>query len=300
MDSSNAAGEGIVDCHLHVIGPPERYPMLATRSYTPAPATLREWWDTVGPLGVTHGVVVQPSFYGVDNGAMLAALEEGSGRLVGIAAVQPDVTEAQLDVLAAAGVRGVRMAYFESGDPRAMGGFVSIDAIDDFESFASRLHARDMHPQLFTDSRLLPGIEARLADARIPIVIDHMGRAPAHLGAQHAGVQALVRLLCEGRIWVKLSGVANISDRHPTYDDARRVHEALLAANPEQLVWGSDWPHTKPAGTRPHAAALMALFHAWTPAQADRRRILTLNPRRLYRLASADPSLQLETTDESL
>lgn len=291
MSSTEAAGVGSVDCHFHVIGAPDRFPMIASRSYTPAPAALADWRDTLGPLGVTHGVVVQPSFYGVDNRAMLAALDEGNGRLVGVAAVEPDVTEAQLDALAAAGVRGVRVAHFEPGDPRAMGGFVQLDAFAAFDDFASRLRARDMHLQLFTDSRLLPGIAARLRRTRVTVVIDHMGRAPARLGAAHAGIESLVRLLSEGRIWVKLSGVANISDLGPTYDDARPVHEALLAANPEQLVWGSDWPHTKPAGDRPHADALLRLFHQWTPAEADRRRILTLNPMRLYRLPAARPSL---------
>ena len=110
------------------------------------------------------------------------------------------------------------------------------------------------------------------------------------LGVDHAGVKAMVRLLSEGLVWIKLSGLANISDLSPTYDDARSLHEVLLAANPEQLVWGSDWPHTKPAPaptTRPDTAALLRLFHEWTPRDADRRRMLTLNPMRLYGLRAA-------------
>jgi predicted TIM-barrel fold metal-dependent hydrolase len=282
MAGTDVTGVGIVDGHFHVIGPPEQFPMLLSRSYTPAPASLRDWQAALGPLGVTHGVVVQPSFYGVDNSAMLAALGEGRGRLVGIAAVEPDVTNAQLDALAAAGVRGVRVAHFERDDPRAMSGFVPLRDFDDFDTFAGRLHERGMHLQLFTESRLLPGIEQCLARTSVTVVIDHMGRAPAALGASHAGIAALVRLLSEGRIWVKLSGVANMSDRGPGYEDARAIHEALLAANPEQLVWGSDWPHTKPAGLRPHADALLRLCREWTPSEDDRRRLLTLNPMRLY------------------
>jgi predicted TIM-barrel fold metal-dependent hydrolase len=283
-DATDATGMGIVDCHFHLIAPPEQFPMLAGRSYTPAPATLHEWRGTLGPLGITHGVVVQPSFYGVDNRVLLAGIEEAEGRLAGVAAVAPDVTEAQLDELAHAGVRGVRVAHFEPGDPRAMGGFVRLDAFDDLSSFGSRLRARGMHLQLFTDCRLLPSLITRIEGIGVPVVIDHMGRAPASLGSRHAGIEAQVQLLSEGRIWVKLSGVANISERAPTYDDARAVHEALLAANPEQLVWGSDWPHTKPAGARPRTDALLRLFNEWTPAQADWRRILSVNPARLYGL----------------
>lgn len=254
--------------------------MFAGRSYTPAPALLQRWRETLGPLGVTRGVVVQPSFYGCDNRVMLAALRQGGGDLVGIAAVDVGVADEELDALAAAGVRGVRMAHFEAGDPRAMGGFVSFEAFDALED---RLRERSLHLQLFTDSRLLPGIAPRLRRARVPVVIDHMGRAPARLGWRHAGIEALTRLLSEGQVWVKLSGVANISDAAPTYGDAQRVHEVLVAANPQQLIWGSDWPHTKPSGPPPDTAALLRLLHLWTP-ERDRDRILRENPARLYQL----------------
>lgn len=279
MSHVPVAPEGMADCHFHVIAPPQEFPMFAGRSYAPAPAPLRRWRETLGPLGVRRGVVVQPSFYGCDNRVMLQALRQGGGTLVGIAAVDGDVTDEELDALVEAGVRGVRMAHFEDGDARALGGFVSFGAFDALED---RLRERSLHLQLFTDSRLLPGIAQRLRRARIPVVIDHMGRAPAALGWKHAGIEALTRLLSEGRVWVKLSGLANISDAAPTYDDAQQVHQALLAANPQQLIWGSDWPHTKPAGTPPDTAALLRTFHQWTPEQT-RNRILSENPARLYR-----------------
>lgn len=271
---------GIVDCHFHVVAPVDRFAMLPERSYTPAPASLHDWRETLGPLGVTHGVVVQPSFYGTDNRVLMAALAEGGGRLVGVAAVGADVPDAELDRLAAAGVRGVRMAHFEAGDPRAMGGFVPLSAFDALEG---RLHERGLHLQLFTDSRLLPGIADRLMRSTVPVVIDHMGRAPASLGARHAGIQALAALLADGPVWVKLSGIANISSAAPAYDDAKAVHQALVAAAPARLVWGSDWPHTKPSGPRPRADALWRLFEAWTPPE-HREGMATSNAARLYRL----------------
>ncbi len=271
---------GWVDCHFHVIAPSQRYPMLASRSYTPEPASLSQWRNTLSPLGVTCGVVVQPSFYGTDNRVLLAALEEGNGRLVGVAAVAADVTDDDLDRLAAAGVRGVRMAHFEAGDPRAMGGFVPFSAFDALEP---RLRRRNLHLQLFTDSRLLPGIADRILRSSVPVVIDHMGRAPAALGVRHAGIQTLVRLMAEGPVWVKLSGVANMSDAAPDYNDARAVHEALTAAVPGRLFWGSDWPHTKPTGSRPATAALVRLFRSWTPAE-DLERLAKHNAMAFYRL----------------
>lgn len=254
---------GIVDCHFHVIAPADRFPMLAGRSYTPAPAALADWQATLGPLGVTHGVVVQPSIYGTDNRVLLDALARGGDRLVGVAAVDAQVSDAELDALAAARVRGVRMAHFAPGDPRAMGGFVPLAAFDALED---RLAARGLHLQLFTDSRLLPSIAERLMRSRVPVVIDHMGRAPASLGAGHAGIRCLAHLMQHGPVWVKLSGAANISAMAPDYPDARAVHDALLAAAPDRVVWGSDWPHTKPSGQRPDSAELVRLFHQWTPA----------------------------------
>lgn len=254
-----------VDAHFHVIAPLQAAPMLPGRSYTPAPASADEWRATMAPLGVTHGVVVQPSFYGTDNRVLLDALHAGRGQLVGVAAVTADVTDAELDSLQAAGVRGVRMAHFAAGDPRALGGFVPL--LDHFDALEPRLAERGLHLQLFTDSRLLPPLADRLLRCRVPVVIDHMGRAPAELGARHAGLLTLARLMRDGPVWVKLSGIANLSHDAPHHADARPIHEVLLAAAPHKLMWGSDWPHTKPAGARPQTAALWQLLVDWTPPQ---------------------------------
>lgn len=256
--------------------------MAPGRSYTPAPASLAQWRETLGPLGITQGVVVQPSFYGTDNQVLLGALAEAGGALVGVAAVAPDVSDTELDRLSAAGVRGVRMAHFEAGDPRAMGGFVPFRTIGTLEQ---RLADRAMHLQLFTDSRLLPALEERLMRFQVPVVVDHMGRAPASLGARHEGMRSLARLMRDGPVWVKLSGVANMSEASPRYDDARAIHEALLHAAPDRLVWGSDWPHTRPSGARPSTAALRALFDQWTPLPLHSR-ILCTNARSFYRFRS--------------
>lgn len=280
---------GIVDCHLHVIASPDGAPMTPWRSYTPAPASIGEWRAALAPLGVTHGVVVQPSFYGKDNRVLLDALEEGRGSLVGIAAVGTDVSDAELDRLVDAGVRGVRLAYFEPGDPRAMGGFVRWEAFDALEP---RLAQRGLHLQLFTDSRLLPAIAPRIRRSRVPVVIDHMGRAPARLGAAHEGIRTLIELMRDGHAWVKLSGIANLSDSGPAYEDARPIHQALVDAAADRLVWGSDWPHTKPAGERPRTSTLMQLFHQWTP-EATQRRIEWDNAVRLYRLPADRAGLSL-------
>lgn len=270
-----------IDAHFHVIAPQDEFPQHPGRSYTAPEAPLRRWRDTLGVLGVTHGVVVQPSFYGTDNRVLLRALAEGGGGLVGIAAVGPDASDAELAALVQAGVRGVRMAHFEPGDPRRMGGFVMLG--DALASLAPRLKHHGLHLQLLTDSRQLPDIAAALRATGLPVVLDHMGRAPAALGAGHAGIGAMCALMDEGWLWVKLSGAANIS-QSPGWDDAGAVHRRLLAANPERLVWGSDWPHTRSHGATVCTEDLWQRFLAWTPGAADRRRVLHDNPGTLYGL----------------
>lgn len=274
------ARSGWVDTHFHVVADAQRHPMLPSRSYTPAAAPLSAWRRTLGPCGVTHGVLVQPSVYGTDNRALLATLAEGEGRLVGVAAVDAGVSDTELDRLAAAGVRGVRMAHFEPGDPRARGGLVPLQAFDALEP---RLAERGLHLDLFTDSRLLPAIAHRLRRARVPVVIDHMGRAPAALGTEHEGLRTLAGLMLDAPVWVKLSGIANVSTLGPRYDDARRVHETLIDAATGRLMWGSDWPHTRPGATPPDTVALLDLAWRWTPAE-HRDGVFQGHARRLYGL----------------
>ncbi|MDZ4290794.1 MAG: amidohydrolase family protein [Hydrogenophaga sp.] len=271
----------IVDCHFHVIAPAGEYPMATGRSYTPEPASLTQWEATLGPVGVTHGVVIQPSFYGTDNSVLLGALTQAPHRLVGVAAVDIDVDDAELNRLTAAGVKGVRMAHFEEGDPRCGGGFVKFSA---FQPLLQRLRDHGLHLQLFTDSRLLPDIADQLANAGIPIVIDHMGRAPADLGPDHDGIRAMRQLLSLGQVWIKLSGIANISAQAPEFANVRGIHESLVDARPDRLVWGSDWPHTKPSGQKPNARQLLQLFQTWTPLDLQLR-VLAGNPAKFYGFA---------------
>lgn len=269
-----------VDGHFHVIAPAGSSPMFPGRSYTPQPASLDAWRATLGPLGFTHGVVVQPSFYGTDNTVLLNALAQAGGALVGVGAVPDDVSDSQLDALAQAGVRGLRFAHLPEDGARRLQGFVPLSAL---RSLAPRMRARGMHVNLLTDSRLLPDIGPSLSEAQLPVVLDHMGRAPAHLGARHPGVFAMQRLLDQGWFWVKLSGVANVSSQGPRYEDARLLHEQLVTHCPERLVWGSDWPHTRPQGDVPATNVLFQRFLDWTPGTELQFRILNANPRALYR-----------------
>jgi predicted TIM-barrel fold metal-dependent hydrolase len=132
------------------------------------------------------------------------------------------------------------------------------------------------------DVKDLPDTIPLLKALALPVVIDHMGRTDARAGTATPGFQALLRLVGNGGCWVKVSGAHRLSRRAPDYDDAKPFHEALVHANPDRLVWGSDWPHPRIEGEMPDAGRLLDLFHAWTPDEATRQRILVNNPAALY------------------
>ncbi|MDP6884006.1 MAG: amidohydrolase family protein, partial [Rhodospirillales bacterium] len=116
----------------------------------------------------------------------------------------------------------------------------------------------------------------------VPVVIDHMGHAPAEVGISHPGNQALLALLGEGRCWVKLSAAYRLSRRAPGYEDAAPLARAMIEAAPERVVWGSDWPHPAIEGPMPNDGDLLDLLGAWTDDATARHRILVDNPAALY------------------
>ena len=93
----------------------------------------------------------------------------------------------------------------------------------------------------------------------------------------------LLRLVGEGHVYVKLSAPYRLSDRFPDYPDARPFHEALLRANPQPLMWGTDWPHPSiPGEIMPDDVHLLDLLCQWTPDEQVRRCILVDTPARLF------------------
>ena len=244
------------DCHVHVFGPPARYPFAAGRAYTPPEASFQSYQATMRGLGLTRAVLVQPSVYGTDNRAMLEAMRQGGDTVRGVAVIgtQGDDDLAALD---AAGVRGVRINTLFPGAPE----------IDDLDALAARIAPLGWHLQVLVDVAESAGLVTRLGRLPVATVIDHLGHMPAALGRDHRGFQDLLALLREGRTWVKLSAPYRLSAHGgPPYDDVRPFAEAVLEAAPDRVVWGSDWPHPaiRGAGARPGGPA-------GPPLRLDRR-----------------------------
>lgn len=263
---------GAVDTHAHVIGLPPDYPLVENRSYTPTPASPQQYLAMLDATGMTYGVLVQVSVHGTDNRLMLETLQANRRRLRGICVVDANVSDRELESMAAAGVVGCRFNVL-------FGGGVGFDAM---EKLAPRIAALNWHAQFLLDARSLPEIAPRLAALPVPIVIDHMGHMPASVGTTHPGFQTLLSLLRHENCWVKMSGAYRLSAEGPPYADTTPFARALIETRPDRLVWGSDWPHVALKGHMPNVGDLLDLFSDWAPDPETRRRILVQNAQKLY------------------
>jgi 2-pyrone-4,6-dicarboxylate lactonase len=267
---------GACDAHLHIIGPRARFPFAEQRAFTPRDTPLEALLQLHDTLGITRAVIVQCNPHGTDNRALLDALQREPSRLRGVAIVEPDTSRYELRRMANAGVRALRFHHMPHNS-----GF-SAQGMPAFASLAPVMAELGLHAQFMMDANELDKVMHYFKNWKLPVIIDHMGNVDATLGANQAGVQQMCRLLAEDRIWVKMSAAYRISAQYPDYPDARAIHAALVQANPQHVLWGSDWPHTRIDRDMPEDGHLLDLFNEWTPDAALRRLILVDNPARLY------------------
>ena len=262
------------DCHAHLFGPYERFPLAEPRSYTPPEATDGENQALLTRLRLSHGVLVHPSAYGGDFSLLLHALD-AHPNLRGVIVTRAG-DAADLRGLRDRGVRGARFSH-RSG---AGANFAGSASFDDLRQMAGALADAGLHAELWTDCTALPAIATELERLPVPVVIDHMGGFEVAAGLEAPGFRCLRSLLERGKVYVKLCAYRNLLGT-ADFDAGRPFHAALLQANPDHLVWGSDWPHLR-VDPAPDAAQLLQRFKDWTADDALVRRILTTNPARLY------------------
>ncbi len=263
------------DCHAHLFGPYAKYPLAADRSYTPPEALAADYQALLARLGLSHGVLVHPSAYGDDFSLLFDALERHAN-LRGVVVVRRDTT-LPLERLRERGVRAARFSH-RSGSGANFAGSASFD---DLRALAPRLADAGLHAELWTDTQALPAIVDRLRTLPVPVVIDHMGGFDAAAGVEQPGFVCLRSLVADGHAWVKLCAYRNLLAA-PDFQRGRPFHEALLQANPQRLVWGSDWPHLR-VNPVPDAAQLLETLRRWTPADDQLTQVLAANPETLYR-----------------
>ena len=277
------------DCHTHIHGDAREFPMFAGRVYTPEPALPEEMAQLHKALRMQRVVIVTPSIYGTDNSATLWGMKARGNDARGVAVIDEKTAESELDAMGRAGIRGVRINLATGGsgnDPAA--------ARQRFQSAAERMKARGWHIQMYTTLPVISAIKDRVLASPVPVVFDHFGRASAALGVEQPGFSDLLELVRSGKAYVKISGAYRVSKQAPDFTDAAPLARALIAANPERIVWGTDWPHpnSEPlAGygamdVRPFFqiddARLLNQLPLWAPDAAVRKKILVDNPARLY------------------
>jgi predicted TIM-barrel fold metal-dependent hydrolase len=260
---------------MHVFDP--RFPPSPHWTRRPPDAPVAAYRRLQERLGTARAVVVTPSTYGTDNACTLDALRRLGDGARGVAVVDAGVPAAELDRLAAHGVRGLRVNFVT---PQSWG-TTTPEMLTALAAKAARL---GWHIQVFMHPEQIAALEPVLARLPVPLVIDHLGRIDPARGADADAFGAVRRLLDGGNAWVKLSGAYMRSAAGgPGYADTVPLGRALVRAAPERLVWGSDWPHTTEAPGTVDDAALADLLQDWcadAPGAADR--ILVDNPARLY------------------
>lgn len=258
---------GACDSHVHVYEPRHASHMhpLAGQDHDQLFALHRHW-------GMERCVVVQSTAYGFDNHWVAQALQAANGQYVGVALAPADAPDAQLARLADARFRAVRFNFMHHLPPAA--------SLEDAIAMTPRLAHAGLHLQLHCESDLLAQLAAPLARSAVPVVIDHMGRVDARLGAGHPHFQALRALLRQPHVFVKLSGIDRI-DPTPPYAAGIALARQLLAEFPGQCLWGTDWPHPNHSHT-PDDAQLIRSLDEIAPSAAALQDLLVDTPARLY------------------
>ena len=261
------------DTHAHIFGPQDCYPLVSNRLYTPPEARLEAYNSLLKTLGVERAVIVQPSVYGTDNRATLDAVSASDGRFRAVVVVDDDCSVAELLTLRQKGARGARVNWLFRSDAE----------LGNLQRLAISLANARMHMQMLVDVSKVDGLYDLVSNLPVPIVFDHMGHIPTGLGINNPGFQVLLRLLGEGKCWVKLSGTYRFTEQLDTpYGDVVPFARALVATNPDNLLWASDWPHPHIPVPMPNDGDLLSMLSDWVPNESTRNRILSDNPSRLY------------------
>jgi 2-pyrone-4,6-dicarboxylate lactonase len=263
---------GGCDAHFHVFEP--GYPHVANPLYTFPDATLEQYLQLTDVLGIDRMVLVQPTYYATDNSLLLEVVKKvGSTRCRAVAQIQEDITDADLDRLHEAGVRAIRLDLFAR----------ATWPLDDLTAYIGRMAARarprGWHLQFYIPGTLVRDLLPFLGDLEDTFVIDHMGYMLEADGLTDSDFDRLLDLLTRGNCWIKLSGPYRIAKSKPlAYVEP--IARALVAARPDRLIWGSDWPHL-PDGQR-DTGEILNLLADWAPDERDRHHILVESPDLLF------------------
>jgi predicted TIM-barrel fold metal-dependent hydrolase len=269
------------DSHVHIFGPFADFPLAQDRSYTPSEFSSHQFVEHLDRIGFSRGVLVTASVCGTNNGSILRGLQEYPDRFRGVVVPDANVSDQELNEWHELGVRGARFNLLKiDGKPMYRNG-VGLEVL---EKLAPKFAERGWHAQIWAHAPDLPELAPRLLRLGLPLVIDHMGRMSTHHGMNNPGFLLLRKLLGEGKAWVKISGADRIGQIDVDFQDVDPFAKALIEANPEQVVWGTDWPHINyfDVSLMPDDGSLVNLLSRWISSADDLHKILVSNPARLY------------------
>jgi predicted TIM-barrel fold metal-dependent hydrolase len=263
-----------VDAHAHVFS--RDLQLVAGRRYSPDyDATLGEWLQHLDSNGLSHGVLVQPSFLGTDNSHLLRALAAAPERLRGVAVVDPAISRTQLERMARLGVVGIRLNLMG----QALPDLCEAQWQPLFEAVAEL----GWHVELHRPIEDIPALCAALARYGCKVVVDHFGRPRAGFGVGHRTFADLLALGAQGNVWVKVSGVYRLGGTEQENLQFARDAVPLLIEHfgCERLVWGSDWPHTQHESQVDYAGQF-AFLDTLLPWPAQRQAVLCQGAQALF------------------
>jgi len=269
--------KGAIDTHVHVFE--NRYTLSPDRGYTPPESTLDDLKHLHSQLGIERVVFTQPSVYGTDNSAILDGMNalnaETPGRARGVCAMTMDFTDDQLAELDAQGICGVRLNIDNKG-----GMPLELDAIPELEA---RIKPFNWHIEWLFPGKDIVSLMPVFEKMTTPMSIGHFAYQPATAGIEAPGFQALLKLMRDGNTWIKISGANRVSATDlPPYDDCQPMARALIEANADHVMWGTDWPHPNKFEVNPNDADPVEAFGQWVPDEAMRQKIMVDNPAKFY------------------
>jgi predicted TIM-barrel fold metal-dependent hydrolase len=269
-----------IDSHAHVFS--RELDLTSARRYSPDyDATVAMYLDQLQQHGLSHGVLVQPSFLGTDNRYLLDALRKAPGLLRGVVVVEPDISRAALDEMDRLGVVGVRL--------NLMGKALPEFAEPQWQVFFTHLAALDWHVEVHRHVADMPALLAGLMPFGVRIVIDHFGRPDARSGLDQPGFRQMLELGRSGQLWMKVSGIYRLEgSAQENLDFARAALPLLLDTFGQQrLVWGSDWPHTQHEDQISYGSVVEQL-HALECSPQLMRSLLVSAPQVLFDFAAVE------------
>jgi 2-pyrone-4,6-dicarboxylate lactonase len=265
------------DTHAHILGPIARYAYSPARVYTPPDCLLSEYQKMLATLGVERAVLVQPSVYGSDNTVMLEAMRAAGSTFRGVAVVDDEIPDAELAKFNAAGVRGVRVNIVDVKDRKP-----GTLPMAELTAMAKRIAPLGWHMEFLMHCDEFPDLDRSFMDFPVDIVLGHLGYMKTDKGLNDPGFQALLRLIKAGKAWVKFTGPYRITTQAMPHADTNAFARALIAANRQRVLWGSDWPHVMVKNAMPNDGDLCDLLSSWIPDSAIREQVLVKNPAKLY------------------